>query len=147
MSVPLDNWTQNYFGSSTVNIDPAQSFTGDGVANLLKFAFGMDPTASGGSALQYGGPIAGGGTINATGMPVTLIDQSGPYVVFVRLSNYASAGLAYTVQFTSDLANWQTSAATPTVLADNGTFQVVSVPFPQGVNGGQFCRVAASVVP
>ena len=51
-------------------------------------------------------------------------------VLFVRRKDYVAAALMYTVMFTSDLATWQVSSETPAVLADDGTNQIVSVPFP-----------------
>ena len=43
----------------------------------------------------------------------------------------------------------EVSSATPTVLADNGTVQVVSVPYPLTVNGkeARFFHVIVSVAP
>jgi len=48
----------------------------------------------------------------------------------VRRVDYATAGLTYTVQFSADLTNWTTSTAAPAVLANDGTYQIVSVPYP-----------------
>jgi len=55
--------------------------------------------------------------------------------VFSRRKDFATAGLTYSVEFSGDLATWKTSASTPTVLADDGEIQVVSVPYPFFVNG------------
>jgi hypothetical protein len=55
--------------------------------------------------------------------------------VFARRKDFAAAGLTYTVEFSGDLATWMDSTSTPSVLADDGTIQVVSVPYPFFVNG------------
>jgi len=51
------------------------------------------------------------------------------------------------VQFSVDLVNWQNSSVTPTVLADNGTTQIVSVPYPFFIGGqkAQFFRVVVTI--
>ena len=69
--------------------------------------------------------------------------------LFVRRDDYAAAGLTYTVQFSPDLSVWTPSAALPTVLADNGTHQIVSVPFPGFLSGkkARFFRVQVTIFP
>lgn len=63
--------------------------------------------------------------------------------VFVRRRDYQSAGLTYTPQFSSTLGVWQDSSAVPTVLADDGTLQLVSVPYTRFIAGkkARFFRV------
>jgi len=47
------------------------------------------------------------------------------------------------------MTTWQTSIVTPTVLADDGTYQVVSVPYPNFVAGrkARFFTVTVSTAP
>jgi hypothetical protein len=110
--------------------------------NAMEFALGTDPTnaLSGRSALIYTGTFAGSGTVTATGQPITRIEGSDHRALFVRRDDYAAAGLTYTVEFSPDLATWTASTDTPTVLADNGTVQIVSVPYPAFI-GRHFVRV------
>ena len=129
-----ESWRQTYFGdyrnsgNAADNADP----DGDGLRNIVEFANGTNPTnaGSGGPALVYTGTLAGGGAVTATGHPVTRIEGNDVRALFVRRTDYAAAGLGYAAEFSPDLANWTASGATPTVLADDGTFQIVSVPYP-----------------
>jgi hypothetical protein len=63
--------------------------------------------------------------------------------VFARRRDHVAAGLSYTVEFSGDLSTWRASTATPTLLAQNGEIQAVSVPYPFFVNGkkARFFRV------
>jgi hypothetical protein len=147
----LQNWRQQYFGApdSTGNAADSADWDLDGITNIMEFAFGTDPTsgASGAPALQYTGTFAGSGTVTAPGQPVARFEAI-PFGVdfralFVRRDDYLASGLTYTVQFSADTVTWFASTATPTVLADNGTVQVVSVPYPFFVGGkkAHFFRV------
>ncbi len=130
-------WRTTFFGAATANIGNLDDFDHDGVVNLLEFAFGTNPasTAGGLAPLRYTGTFAGGGVITATGQPVTLIEGSDIRAVFVRRKDHLTAGLTYTAQFSATLASWHDSTATPAVLADDGTWQIVSVPYPALVGG------------
>ncbi|MCX6854663.1 MAG: hypothetical protein NTV80_07130 [Verrucomicrobia bacterium] len=148
-------WKQQYFGTfanSGLTADTA-SFTGDGIPNLLKFAFGADPRASGLSALVFNGSLAAGGIITATGTPTTVIEPTTNGLdfraLFVRRKDHVAAGLTYVPQFSADLTTWQNSAAVPTVLADDGTYQIVSVPYPPFVGGkkARFFLISVTVTP
>jgi hypothetical protein len=125
----------------------------NGLANITNFAFGLNPNGAGNGVLVYNGTLAGGGTIGAYGQPITALQPITNGVdfraLYVRLDNYASAGLTYATQFSADLTNWFTSTATPTVLADDGTYQVVSVPYPPFVGGkkARFFRVTLTLPP
>jgi clumping factor A len=147
-----DWWERLYTGSSSAML-PGGDLDGDGINNFLEFAFGTNPTVAGAAALIYNGTLAGGGTITATGQP-TVVFESVPTGVdfralFVRRNDYVAAGLTYTVQFSPDLSVWTPSIEVPTVLADNGTHQIVSVPFPGFLNGkkARFFRVQVSTPP
>ena len=99
---------------------------------------------TGSGALVYTGTFAGGGSIGATGMPIPRIEGADARALFVRRKDFSTAGLTYVVEFSSDLSGWQASADTPAVLADDGTNQIVSVPFPAGFIAGGFFRVRVS---
>lgn len=147
----LQSWRQRFFndvgnsGNAADNADP----DGDGITNIMEFAFGTDPTiaTSGPGGLQYTGTFAGGGTIAAKGQPIARFEAI-PFGVdyralFVRRDDYIAAGLTYTVQFSADMSTWFTVATAPSVLADDGTMQIVSVPYPFFVGGkkAHFFRV------
>jgi hypothetical protein len=102
--------------------DPDQ----DGIPNLHEYAFGTGPLVG------APGPLAlNGGAISRRGTP--WVESSGAAVnqaVFIRRADYLAAGLVYTPQFSSDMILWTDSAEIPTVRADDGLVQAVSVPFP-----------------
>jgi hypothetical protein len=104
---------------------------------LLEFAFGTDPT------IGISGPIRflADGNIISNGVPdIMNFAASGQpaefFAVFARRRDYATAGLSYTVQFSSDLNLWTPSSAGPQVetgASNTGDIEAVSVPFPSSV--------------
>lgn len=126
---------------------------GDGHTNLQEFAFGTAPLSSSLGALDYSGGLAGGGTLTRPGQPIVVGEAVGPatqwHVLFVRRTNHAAAGITYTVGFSGNLAAWENSAASPMVLTDDGTYQVVKVPFPALASGleARFVRLSISATP
>ncbi len=156
-STPLETWRLTFFGTtdSTGLRDIMADFDGDAVSNLFELAFGTNPAlnSSGPNALIYTGTFAGSGAITAPGQPTTRFESIPTGIdfraVFVRRKDYQSMVLTYTPQFSADLATWQNSAATPAVLADDGTFQVVSVPYPPFIAGkkARFFRVMVNLSP
>ena len=139
--------TADATGDAADNADPDR----DGVVNLLERAFDTDPLSatSGSGALQYAGTFAGGGTLVSEGTPRLMAEGSDVRALFIRRSGYAAQGLGYVVEFSANLGTWQASADAPTVLADNGSDQVVSVPYPALVAGqpARFFRVVVSAAP
>ena len=55
--------------------------------------------------------------------------------VFIRRKDHAVAGITYTPRFSIDLTNWEASPAVPQVIADDGTWQAVSVPYTRFIAG------------
>ena len=154
----IEDWRQSFFGTSANTGNAANTADGDGdtLSNLLEFAFGTNPTINNSSALVYTGTFAGGGTITATGQPITRFESVPNGIdfraVFVRRKDFAAAGLKYRPQFSVDMSSWQpTSDVEPTVavLADDGTYQIVSVPYPAFISGkkAKFFRISVSIAP
>jgi hypothetical protein len=120
----------------------------NGQKNVVNFAFGMNP-AGVALPLVFNGTLAGGGTIGATGLPVTWMEGTDCRALFIVRKDAAAAGLTYTPQFSADFTAWQTSAAPPTVLADDGMNQIVSVPYPALIvtQGMGFFHVTVTLAP
>ncbi|MCE9609420.1 MAG: hypothetical protein K8R23_04260, partial [Chthoniobacter sp.] len=148
-----DNWRQFHFGNNTAFTGNDQDYNHNGIINLLEFAFGTNPVTSTAGVLQYNGTLAGGGAIGATGQPTTILESTATGIdfraLYTRRKDYVAAGLTYTVQFSADLNTWVASAMVPTVLADDGINQIVSVPYPPFVGGkkARFFRVQVTIVP
>jgi hypothetical protein len=152
---PVELWRQEYFGNpdGSGNEGNAGDADGDSVNNLFEFAFGTNPSSavSGTGELSYLGTFAGNGSIGSTGQPVTGVEQVPNSVdfrfVFIRRKDYQAAGLIYTPQFSADLETWRSSTAVPEILADDGTHQVVSVPYIRFINGrkAQFARLMVTM--
>ena len=152
----LQSWRLLHFGT-VANTGPTADladFDSDGVLNIIEFGFGTHPgsIASGPGALVITGGL-GGGALVSTGQPVAIYEpRPGGYAfraVYVRRKDHLTVGLTYTVQFSADLVSWQQNTAVPTVLADDGVHQAVSVPYPFFVAGkkARFFRVQISLLP
>jgi autotransporter-associated beta strand protein len=103
----------------------------DGLQNLLEYAFGTNPTAN------YSGPLSyTGATLTTPGQPI--LEKVGGvwYAVFARRKDYVEAGLTYTVEFSNSLSAWTPSSAGLTVIASDSLMDVVRVPFPNIIDGG-----------
>ena len=106
----------------------------NGLANLQNFAFGINPGAPGGGPLIFNGTFGAGGSIAANGTPITMIESSPSgtdmRALFIRRKDAGALGITCIPEFSTALSAWSASIATPAVLADDGTYQIVSVPFP-----------------
>ncbi len=94
---------------------------GDGISNLLKYLFGLDPNQ------QYGDDrylVPGTGT---HGLPsVTVLPEPRLKVEYIRRRH--APDLTYSVLFSSDLTAWEDSGGTPVVtVIDNDWERVVVV--------------------
>jgi hypothetical protein len=140
-----DDWQAQYFGSNGLNAGPNDNFDGDGLTNLQEFAFGTNPTETSTGSLSYAA-----GFISQRGLPaVSLRNITGGVdfrASFIRRKNHLAVGLTYQVQFSGDLTTWQSSTATPTIVASDAETEAVTVPYPLFVNGkkARFFRVAVS---
>ena len=136
---------------------PETILQADGLTNLEKFAFGMDPNVANFAPLGF----TVGGDLTTPGAP-TLHNFAPPgqpddeRAVFARRKDHAEVGLIYTVHFSADLKQWTATTAEPvahTGGGDEGDHEVVSVPFTESVpvEGGaapqpaRFMRVTVSM--
>jgi fibronectin-binding autotransporter adhesin len=129
---PDRTWRWENFGSTVAsgNAENDADPDGDGLSNLAEFAFDLNPNRSGSDVGTRAEADAGqqGGGMRA---------------VFRRRKDHVSAGLAYQVEFSSNLGDWTPASEIPVVVADEGTLEQVSLAFPILPNGSQsrFFRV------
>ena len=119
----------------------AQDFDHDGAINLQEMAFGTDPTMTTTGVIIVNPPA-----IVQRGLPTTRVETANGFefrALFGRRKDSLVAGLTYTVQFSADMLAWQSSTATPTVIADDAEIEAVTVPYPLFINGkkARFFRV------
>ncbi|WP_411846475.1 WD40 repeat domain-containing protein [Roseibacillus persicicus] len=149
----LEDWRSEFFGNPTGDSSQADlaDFDGDGIANLLEFAFGTDPTLSGSgvTGLEYAGTLSGGGSLNSTGSPIAVVEPGEIAALFVRRKDHLTAGLTYTPQFSHNLVTWEDDDTPPTVLAEEGNYEVLSLPYAPLLEGesARFFRVSVSIEP
>lgn len=121
-------WQVNQFGGDSGNpliAGPAATPAGDGVCNLLKYAFGLDPLVSAAGSM----PVAtlGGGSLSITYTKVL-----------------SATDLTYTVQWSADLTNWSSSGVTEQVTGGNATTQQIRATVPGAPATAKFLRVQVS---
>ena len=136
VSAPYSDWaTENNL--TVEEADPAAILQPDGLTNLQKFAYGMDPNVANFSPLEF----VADGELTAPGSPTlgnfaTSGSSDDERAVFTRRKDHAEAGLIYTVHFSADLKQWTATDVQPTVLTDENStsvHEVVSVPFSDSV--------------
>lgn len=144
-----ENWADGSFANPLLETGSGDDPDGDGLANLLEFAFGTDPTVSSPGPLTFSE-----GVVTSPGQPV-LTKESGIFqAVFARRRNHEAQGLTYTVQFSTDLSpEWIVSETAPSVIATGTEIDAVKVPFPTMIptpNGSaepHFFRIGVSQAP
>ncbi len=96
----------------------------DGVANILKFAFNLNPNAPDVRRLNPG-------TGGLAGLPCGTI-SNGPNgktltIEFIRRKSSSNPGITYTVEFSSDLKNWTVADQPETVVSIDETWERVFI--------------------
>ena len=135
----IEQWRQTHFGSTENIGDGADDADPDmdGLDNILEFGFGLDPNVNDVAALTVTGSAFTNGT------PVVHVDNSSPVnftARFVRRRDHEAAELVYTVQFSRDMATWEDSTDTPTVVLAEDFHEVVEVPYPFFLSTGRKAR-------
>ena len=122
---PMDAWRMSMFGAqanvASVSGDTANP-SGDGMANLMKYALGLDPMHA-----------------TMTGLPTTVTENGHLTLTYRRVN--AATDISYVAQVTGDLSTWTSSGVAEQVLADDGTYQTVKATDPQAASGHRFMRL------
>ena len=144
----LDAWRLANLGTASAEGTAADDAnpSGDGITNLEKFAFGLDPGVASRRRVEISGS-----TLVARGLPVVSQGWQGDaerrVLRFVRRTGNAAEGIVYVPQFSADLAGWADATDAPLVVAGDADFEVVEVPFPASIAGADaaFARVNVAV--
>ena len=133
---PFQQWAQ----SNAVGNDPITPGA-NGLANLLNFAFALNPNTSSRNALGHTGNVITPGSISLELLSGT------PTAKFIRRADYVAAGLTYTTQFSANLSTWVTDTTPPSLFATDGINQVAGLTYPVLPGGAQarFFRVIVSL--
>ncbi|MBK8092833.1 MAG: cadherin-like beta sandwich domain-containing protein [Verrucomicrobiaceae bacterium] len=146
----FEQWRSSTGITGTTSSGPLDDFDGDGIANVLEYTFGT-PGASG---VGNGPLVVNDSTLMATGQPTSM--QRPPpgggtpvwCAVFIRRKDHAQVGLQCTPSFSVDLNSWQDSTDTPIVIADDGIYQALWLPYPE-ISGqaAHFFRLQVTLAP
>jgi len=126
---PYQDWTFG-LGLSGAGAGQEGDLDADGLKNILEWAFGTNPTAGSGGAIQVSS-----GVLIAHGAPAvfTMPDGQGGvnlFALFGRRKDAGTVGLTYAVEFSETLTAWTVSDAIPEVIAQDSEIEAVVVPFP-----------------
>ncbi|MBE2286955.1 MAG: cadherin-like beta sandwich domain-containing protein [Prosthecobacter sp.] len=122
----LQGWRNQYFGTIDNSGNAADTVTPqhDGIANLMKFALGMNPTVPG---LQ----------------PVTFVKNGSTLEFSYPRSVEATVECTFIVEWSDTLmpGSWDTAGVNEQILSDNGTLQQVKATLPAGNPVRRFVRL------
>jgi O-glycosyl hydrolase len=97
-------WIANYFATAPNNTATSNP-SGDGVVNLLKFAFNLAPNQPNSALLTAGTGLAG--------LPLIRVENLGGLRFTIEYIRRKGAGLSYQVQSSHDLHTWVPADVTP----------------------------------
>jgi hypothetical protein len=110
-SDPFNAWRSTYFTSQQLSnpaiSGPTATPAGDGMENLLKYAFGLAPLSP-----DSGGKFPAGGV-------------SGSNVTITYFRNTTATDLTWQVQQSTDLVHWMPASVSEAILTTNGNVQTV----------------------
>ncbi|MES2658824.1 MAG: choice-of-anchor Q domain-containing protein [Verrucomicrobiota bacterium] len=122
---PFLSWQIQNFGANATNpliagaaATPAQ----DGVCNLLKYAFNMDPAVS-----------------CVVGLPVQGAEEGELSLIFTKVN--AATNLVYTPEWSTDLVHWSSAGITQEIMSDDDITQQVCASIPSTAGGAKFLRI------
>jgi fibronectin type 3 domain-containing protein len=124
----LTQWTSTAFPgqSDPAIIGPTANPSGDGIPNLLKYFFGLDPA------------------LTATNPPVTSSDDNSSDVVLTFRLSKNLTGVTYQIQQSTNLSSWSDTGLQGTVVSDQGTYYLMQAVVPMGANPSLYLRVSVT---
>lgn len=121
-------WQASQFGANASNAQIAgasASPAGDGVSNLLKYAFGLDPF-----------------TPSAASMPAAALDSGSLAITYNQV--LSATDITYTVQWSADLVSWSNAGVTEQVIGSNASTRQVRASVTGAPSVAKFLRIQVS---
>jgi sugar lactone lactonase YvrE len=121
----FQSWKAAKFGGDASNpliAGPSANPSGDGVSNLLKYAFGLNPL------------VASAGSV-----PVMALSGGSLTLTYTKV--LAATDLTYTVEWSSDLAHWSSTGITQQSLGANAQTEQFVATAPGAPAGAKFLRI------
>ena len=142
--IPFNEWADS-FGLAGNNAAEEADPAGDGIANLLKYAFNMDPTVSYQGDDRILRPDGG-----QSGLPAIVVrdDEGRSRVELSFVARRNAQDLSYRVQGSSNLLDWQNVATLPTIRNIDDQWRIVTVQdsVAAGEEPRRFLRVLVELV-
>lgn len=137
---PFDAWMAAA-GVPPLQAGPDQSPHGDGVTNLQKFAFNLDPTKPDARHLVAG-------MASTAGLPLVTTGTNGRlHLDFIRRKASGNPGIFYKAEFSSDLVSWIDLTGLATLTPIDSTWERVGVDdVPPPGASRRFARVVVSQI-
>ncbi len=126
---PFIAWQSAKFGPDAGNpaiAGPGAEPAGDGICNLLKYAFYLDPWVPG-----------------QDGLPTMALGSGELSITYTKV--LAATNLVYTPQWSGNLVDWFPTGITEQIFPDNGTTFEVRASIPSTPGGAKFLRVKVSM--
>lgn len=138
---PFDSW-MNLTGTGVPSnlTGPLNVPQGDGVCNLLKFAFKLDPNKPDIRRLSVGAN-------DAAGLPGSVLVAGKLRLEFIRRKATTNPGITYTPQFCSDPSSWTDAPILNTPTTIDTTWERVLVDDPAPAGFRRFGRVVVMQAP
>ena len=121
--LPADDWRLAKFGADASNFSIAADLAdpdGDGIVNLLEYAFSHNP-------LTFDEPPS--------------LGFGGAELSLTYRFNLLAPDLTYVVQKSTDAANWQPALPVDEIISDNGAVRVIRAHVPIGGEASTFLRL------
>lgn len=136
-NTPYTSWVS---GLSPALSGPDQTPQNDGVKNLAKFAFNLNPLKPDLRVLKVG---AG----NTAGLPGGAMVSGTLRLEFLRRKSATNPGITYTPQFSSNVGSWVDAAVVNTPTSIDSTWERVVVDDPAPTGAKRFARVTVIQTP